>query len=133
MRRPALICVPLCALAISACATTASTSNFHGTEHSVAQTVANLQADVTSGEQKKICTNDLAAAVVSKLGGRKGCEAAVKTQLGEIDSTEVTVESVQVTGTTATAKVRSVERGKKREGKVELRKEGDKWKISALP
>jgi Domain of unknown function (DUF4878) len=133
MRRPVLICVPLCALAISACATTASTSKFHGSEHSAAQTIANLQADVTSGEQKKICANDLAAPVVAKLGGSKACEAAVKTQLAEIDSTEVTVESVQISGNTATAKVRSVERGKKHENTVALVKEGSKWKISSLP
>jgi hypothetical protein len=133
MRRLALICLPVCALAISACATTTSTSKFHGTEHSVAQTIANLQSDVTAGEQKKICANDLASSVVGKLGGPKGCEAAIKRQLAEADSTEVKVESVQVKGTTATAKVASTVKGKKNQpGTVMLVQEGSKWKISSL-
>lgn len=132
-RLASICCLPLSALAITACATTTSTSSFHGTEHSVAQTVANLQSDVTSNEQKKICTNDLAASVVTKLGGTKGCEAAVKTQLAEVDSTEVTVKSVQVTGTSAVATVQAVQGGKKRESKVALTEEAGKWKISGLP
>ena len=62
--------LPVCALTIGACANTTSTSGFKGAEHEVAQTVANLQADVTSSEEKKICSKDLAAAVVTKLGGK---------------------------------------------------------------
>jgi len=122
----------LCALAVSACATTTQTGSFKGAEHAVAQTVANLQSDVTAGEQKKICGQDLAAKLVTSLGGTKGCESAVKEQLGEIDSTEADVESVQVNGTTATAKVKSTFAGKKRLSTVVLVEEGGKWKISAL-
>jgi hypothetical protein len=132
MRRLVLICMPLCALAISACATSTSTSSFHGSDHAVAQTVANLQSDVTSGDQKKICANDLAATVVTKLGGAKRCESAVKSQLTEIDSTDAVVESVHVTGNAATASVKSTFGGKKRLTNVALAKEGSKWKVSAL-
>jgi hypothetical protein len=132
MRRVMTILLLLCVPAISACGTTTSTSSFHGTEHAVAQTIANLQSDVTSAEQKKICTNDVSASVVRKLGGQKGCEAAVKSQVAEIDNTEVTVEAVHVAGTSATAKVRSVYRGKKRSSTVALVQEGGKWKVSAL-
>jgi hypothetical protein len=133
MRRAlALSCLPLCALAVSACATTTSTANFKGTEHAVAQTIANLQSDVTAGEQKKVCGQDLAAKVVTSLGGTKGCEAAIKEQQAEIDSTEADVETVQVSGTTASAKVKSTFAGKKRLSTVVLVEEGGKWKISAL-
>jgi copper chaperone CopZ len=133
MRRAlALSCLPVCALVVSACTTKTSTANFKGAERSVAQTVANLQSDVTAGEQKKICTSDLAAKVVSGLGGAKGCETAVKDQLAEIDGTEAIVESVQVSGTTATAKVKSTYGGKKRLSTVTLVEEGAKWKISAV-
>lgn len=128
----ALTCLPLCSLVLAACATTTSTSNFKGAEHEVAQTVANLQSDVTSGEQKKICGKDLAAGVVSKLGGTKACEAAIKEQLAEIDSTELVVESVKVNGSTATATVKSVYGGKKRLKTLSLTSEGGKWKISTL-
>jgi copper chaperone CopZ len=134
MRRAlALCCLPICALAVSACASTTSTSNFKGSKHAVAQTIGNLQSDVTGGEQKKICANDLAASVVSSLGGTKGCEAAIKSQLSEIDSTEVSVEAVQVSGATATATVKDTVSGKKALTKVNLVEEGGKWKVSGLP
>lgn len=133
MRRAlALSCLPLCALAISACATKTSTGNFKGAEHSVAQTIANLQSAVTAGEQKKICAEDLAASVVTSLGGAKGCEKAIKEQLAEIDGTEAEVEAVRVSGTTATAKVKSTYSGKKKLSEVTLLEEGGKWKVSGV-
>ncbi len=132
MRRSITICLLLLTPLIAACGTTTSTSNFHGTEHEVAQTIANLQSDATSAEQKKVCENDLAASVVTKLGGKHGCEAALKSQLAEVDGTEATVEAVHLSGTTATAKVRSVYHGKKKQATVTLVQEGGKWKISAL-
>lgn len=133
MRRAlALSCIPLCALAVSACATATTTAGFKGTEHAVAQAVVNLQSDATASEQKKVCSQDLAANVVAGLGGTKGCEAAIKEQLAEIDAPEASVESVQVNGTTAIAKVKSTFAGKKTLSSVALVEEGGKWKISAL-
>lgn len=134
MRRPlALMSVLACSLPLAACGSTTSTAGFKGVEHEVAQTMANLQSDVTASEQKKVCAKDLAAAVVSRLGGTKGCEAAVKERLSEIDNTELVVESVKVAGSTATASVKSVYDGKKKLTDVTLLKEGGKWRISALP
>lgn len=129
-----LICMPLSALALSACASTVSTASFKGQQHEVAQTISNLQADGTAGEQKKICADDLAGAVVSRLGGTKGCEEAIKKQLAEIDSLEVSVQSVKLasTGTSATAAVRSIYEGKTRPSTISLVKEAGKWKIAGL-
>jgi len=135
MRRPlALLCLPLSALALSACGNTVSTAAFKGTPHEVAQTIANLQSDATTVEEKKICADDLASAVVTRLGGTKGCEKAIKNQLAEITNLEVRVESVKVASgaTTATAAVRSVHEGKSKAGTLSLVKEGRKWKISGL-
>ncbi len=135
MRRPlALLCLPLTALALAGCGSAVSTSAFKGTEQEVAQTIANLQADATAAEQGKICANDLAAAVVTRLGGTKGCEAAIKSQLAQVDSLEVSVLSVKVAaaGTTATAQVKSIHEGKSRASAMSLVKEGGKWKISGL-
>ncbi len=129
-----LLCLPLCAVAVAACGTTTSTASFKGEQHEVAQTVANLQSDATSAEEKKVCANDLAAAVVTRLGGQKGCEKAIKNQLAEVDTLEVSVQSVQIAtgGTTATAHVKSTRSGKKKSGTVSLVKEGKDWKISAV-
>jgi hypothetical protein len=128
----ALTCLPLCSLAIAACATTTSTASFKGAEHEVAQTVADLQSDVTAGEEKKICGKDLAAAIVTRLGGTKSCEKNVKDQVGEIDNTELQVESVKISGSNSTASVKSIYGGKKKLINVSLAKEGDRWKIVSL-
>ena len=133
MRRPlAFIPAVLCPLVLAACGTTTSTAGFKGTEHDVAQTVANLQSDITSGDEKKVCENDLASAVVGRLGGQKSCESTIKDQLAEIDNTELEVESVKLSGSTATAQVKSVYAGKKKTTSVTLVEQGGKWKISAV-
>jgi hypothetical protein len=135
MRRlTCLLCLPPCALALSACGSTVSTAGFKGEQHEVAQTISNLQADATAGEQRKICGDDLAATVIARLGGSKGCEEAIKKQLAEIDSLEVSVQSVKLAAgnARATAAVTSVYEGKKRPSSVSLVKEGGKWKVSAL-
>jgi hypothetical protein len=122
------------AVTISACASTVSTSAFHGEEHAVAQKVADLQSHATAGEESKICGEDLSASVVERLGGRSACEAAVKRQLNETDNLEATVRSVSLdpSHNTATATVKSVHNGKQRESKLTLHKEGGSWRISGL-
>lgn len=135
MRRPlALLCTCVSALALAACAKTVSTAGFKGAEQEVATTIKNLQADATASEQKKICVNDVAASVVKGLGGTKGCEAAIKSELSEVDSLEVTVQSIKLapSGTTATADVKSVHEGTSRASTVSLVKEGGKWKVSSV-
>jgi hypothetical protein len=133
-RLPVLLCAPASALAVAACGSSVSTAGFAGVQHEVAQTIANLQTDATAGEQKKICANDLAAAVVTRLGGTKGCEAAIKSQLTEVDSLEVTVQSVDVApdGRAATASVKSIREGKSHPGTISLVKEGGKWKLASV-
>jgi hypothetical protein len=133
MRRPlAIVCLPLAACTLVACGTATSVSSFKGTEHDVAQTVANLQSHVTASEPKKVCGEDLDAALVSKLGGAKQCEAAVKEQLVDVDNTELEVESVNVSGETATAVTKSTFAGKKVKRSVSLVREGGKWKIAGI-
>jgi hypothetical protein len=133
----ALPCVLLVALGLSACAKTVSTSGLSGEAKDAAETIKALQSDVTAGDQKKVCQNDLAKALVAKLDAASGgCQQAVKDQLAEVDSLELNIDTVQVGGTsaarTATAAVMSVYAGKKRKSTLSLVKEGGKWKISAL-
>jgi len=132
----ASLCLPACAFALAACGTTpaTSTSAFSGTKRAVAERIASFQSDASSSEQKKICANDLAAALIARLGGTKGCEAALKTQLGEVDNPELAIESVQLTadGKSATATVKSVREGKSSPGKLQLVKEAGGWRISGL-
>jgi len=129
---PASAC--LLALALAGCASSTSTAGFSGERHAAAQTVANLQSHATNAEDDKICGEDLAAAVVSRLGGAKRCETTIKSQLAEVDVPEVTVEAIVLgkDGSSATARVKSTYEGKKRISPVHLVKEAGKWKISAL-
>ena len=136
-RALALPCVVLIALGLSACAKTVSTSGLSGESKAAAETIKTLQSDVTAGDQKKVCENDLAKALVTKLNAASGgCQQALKEQLAEIDSLELNIDTVQLGGTssarTATATVTSVYAGKKRKSTLALVKEVGKWKISAL-
>jgi hypothetical protein len=130
----ALLCLALLALGLAACGATVSTSGFKGEQHAIAQTISDFQADATASDEKKICANDLAAAVVARLGATKRCERAIKDQLAEIDNLEAKVESIQLGpgAATASARVKSTHAGKRRVSTVVLVKEGSNWKISAL-
>jgi copper chaperone CopZ len=128
-RTLALLCAPLLALGLSACSNANSTAAFKGEAHAVAQTVSNLQTDATARNEQKVCANDLSSAVVTRLDSAKeGCEQAIKNQLNEVDTFELTVESVQVNA----SGVKSVNAGKTVLSTVTLVKEGGKWKISSI-
>jgi len=136
-RLVALLCTPLLAVSFAACSKTLSISAFKGEEHAVAQTISNLQADVTAGNEQKICANDLSGPVVARLSAASGgCQQAIKGQLTELDNFEVAVQSVHVSATgaqpTATARVTSTYAGKTKASTLSLVKEGGKWKISSL-
>ncbi len=129
----ALLCMPLLAVGLGACASTTSTSSFKGEQHAVAQAVSNLQSHATALEAKKICGEDLAATNVARLNAATGgCKQAIETQLKEIDSFETTVESIKISGDRATAQVKSIDSGKNAIATLTLVKEGGKWKISGV-
>jgi hypothetical protein len=136
-RSAVLACAPLLAAALAGCGSTVSTSAFQGEQHAAAQAIANLQSDVTAGDEQKICGDDLAGAVVGRLRGAPGgCRQVIKNQLAELDNFDVSVKSVQLTPTgaphAATAHVTSVYGGKTRAGTVQLVKEGGRWKVAAV-
>jgi hypothetical protein len=139
-----LIGVTTLALCAGGCASSVSTSSFRGEEREVAQTIANLQSDVSAADEKKVCENDLAASVVARLKSSPGgCTQTIKGQIQEIDNLESAVEHVSLgpvaSGThahaitrTATATVQSIYEGKNRPATVSLVKEDGKWKIAAV-
>jgi Putative lumazine-binding len=129
----ALLCAPLFAVGMAACGNTVSTSSFKGEQQKVAQTVAHLQSHATALEAKKICKEDLAAANVARLNTVSGgCKQAIESQLKQIDSFETTVQSVQINGATATARVKGVKGGKKSVQTMTFAKEGGRWRISGV-
>jgi hypothetical protein len=132
----ACACVGLPGMALSACAKTVSTGAFQGEQREVAKAISNLQSHVTAAEAQKICSDDLASEVVKGLDAKGGCKSRIKEQLAEIDSADLSVVSIQLSGAgaqrAASATVRSVYGGKTRSSTVSLLKQGGKWKISAV-
>ena len=130
----ALLFAPLLALGVSACASTASSSSFKGEQHAVAQVISNFQSEATAGEAQKICSEVLSRAVTARLdSARGGCKQALKSQLSQVDTPELTIEEVKQHGaTSASAEVKSTYAGKSKVTTVTLIKEDGAWKISKL-
>jgi copper chaperone CopZ len=127
----ALLAIGL-ATGLAACGSSVSTSGFKGEQRQVAQAVADLQKHASGLEAKKICEEDLAAANVAHLNASGGCKKALETQLKQIESFATTVESVHISGKTATAKVKSIYAGKNAIQTMTFVKEGGRWKASGL-
>ncbi len=129
-----LLCAPLLALGMSACANTTDTSAYKGENRAVAQTIANLQSEATAGEAQKICSTLLARAVTTRLNSAHGgCTQALKNQLTQVDTPELAVQEVQQnSATSASAQVKSIHAGKSKVSTLTLVKEAGKWKISGL-
>jgi hypothetical protein len=134
IKRTLLLLAPLLALGASACASSSTVSSFKGEAHAVAQVVSDLQSYGTAGEAQKICSELLSSAVTARLSPAPGgCKQALKNQLSQVDTPEVTVEKVQLQGATnATAEVKSTYAGKAKLTTVTLVKEKGAWKISKL-
>jgi Domain of unknown function (DUF4878) len=134
-RIAALLCAS--ALTLSACGSTEkdSASDFKGDQKAVAQAVEDLQSASRKGDEARICTDLLAPALLTKIKAAQkgGCEPALKTALKDVDSYELQVKKVAISGTNATATVTS-DIGKKddRTDTLTLVKVGNAWKISEL-
>ncbi len=121
------------ALGVSACGEASSTGSYKGESKNVAQTITNLQSDATSANASKVCSRDLAASVLKRLeASGSACKKVLEGQLREIDTYSLTVESISVKGSAATAKVKSTWSGKEHVHEVSFVKEGGSWKISGL-
>ena len=125
------------AVAVAGC-TTQSTSDdssgkFRGDQRLVANTIEDFESAASKGDQDQICRDLLAKPLVATYAKRGGtCESAVDGALKDTDSFGLTVESVRVAATQATARVKA-DRGKKDVLRtMTLVKEGPGWRISAF-
>jgi hypothetical protein len=129
-----LIAAALLALGVGACgAGTVTTSSFKGEAHAVAQRISDLQSDVSSASDQKICEQDFSRAARARLStAGNTCQQALKRQIGSIDDYELTVDKIAVSGATATARVRSTWAGKLRTSTLKLVKEGGDWRVEGV-
>jgi hypothetical protein len=115
------------------CGTTSSNSaaNFSGVKKDVATTIDDLSSSARKSDEGDICTNLLASSLIQTLqSGGQTCKTAISHALDDADTFDMTVKSVTVTGTSATAVVDS--KKKATNDTFQLVKEGGRWKISSF-
>jgi hypothetical protein len=137
MLRTLLPTAALAALAVAGCTTQTtskdSSGKFTGDQRLVANTIEDFESAASKGDQDQICRELLAKPLIATYAKRGGtCEQAVDGALKDTDSFGLTVESVRITDTDATARVKA-DRGKKDIVQtMSLVKEGPSWRISAF-
>jgi outer membrane lipoprotein-sorting protein len=114
-----------------AAATTKSAKNFSGAQKDVATTIDDLQSAASKSDQAKICKDLLAGSLISTIqSGGQTCTTAISHALDDADTFNMTVKSVTVNGTTATAVVDS--KHKSTPDTFRLVNEGGTWKIASF-
>jgi hypothetical protein len=115
------------------------TSKFSGTEKDVAQAVFDLRDAVAKRDESKVCDTYMTATLKAQLdrlarSSKRGADCAdeLKDSLQDIDSTDIKVKSVTVTGNTATATITtSVASGPDPTDVLHLQNEHG-WRLSSL-
>ena len=132
------VLLTLLAAALSACATTATTSSsFKGEQHAAAQRIANLQSAATAGEAGKICKQLLsrrARRASERLGRRlpAGDQEAARRDRQLRSHRAVGEARRQRRHADRDGRVKSIYAGKNALSTLTLVKEGGAWKISGL-
>jgi hypothetical protein len=130
----ALLALILAALTLAACgaAGTDSSNDFEGDEREVASVVEDLQSAAADDDASKICRSLLATSLLEQMGGDAACQRTVAKAIDAADTDELEVQSVQVSGTNATARVKSGKGDSASTHTVRLAREGSNWKIATL-
>jgi hypothetical protein len=125
----------LLALTLTACAATPrdSAKEFKGDQAAVASAVEDLESAARDSDAGETCTKLFSAGLLATVKAHgKNCETAVKDAFKDADLLDLTVDSVSITGTKATAKVTSGTGSDKRTDTLALEKVGAAWRISSL-
>jgi hypothetical protein len=121
----------LLALALAGCgASNDSATDFEGEQRDVARALEELEKAAAEDEPARICEDLLSREVLTTIG--TDCTGKIAKAIDTTDTFGLTVEKVEVNGTTAKAQVETGLDEEKIET-VELVKEGDDWKVAGLP
>ena len=124
------------AVALGGCSLTptssSSSTGFTGAKANVATALNLLASDASSANGADICKNVLASSVRDKLNQIGSCTTIVTNQLKTSDDYTLTVESIKVSGSTATAQVQTVHNGKKVISTVSLLKQSGGWRLASI-
>jgi hypothetical protein len=109
-----------------------SASDFSGVKKDVATTVDDLESAAKNSDEAKICRDLLAPSLIETLraANKSSCDTAINDAIKDSDTFDMTVKSVTVTGTNASAVVDS--KRKSTTDTFTLEKVGGRWKISSF-
>jgi hypothetical protein len=108
-----------------------SSSDFSGVKKDVANTIEDLESAGRKSDQARICRDLLTSTLIDTIrSGGQSCDSAISDALDDADTFDLTVKSVTVSGSTATAVVDS--KKKSTNDTFKLAKEGGRWKIASL-
>lgn len=131
-----LIAILAAATSLSGCTTAQkdSTKKFSGEQRNVAKVVEQLQKAAEKQDGKQICNKLLSKSVLDNLSRKKtDCSKAIKVALNDATAFELNVTKVDLHDLNATVSVTSGKDNKKaRKKQVDLVKEKNTWKISAI-
>jgi hypothetical protein len=137
VRRGALILSSLfLSLAVGGCsltgATSASTGSFTGAQGQVAVALNLLSSDASGANAKDICEHVFDTAVVKKLGNTTTCTTDVTAQLKTIGDFTLTIKTIIVNGSKATATVQTEDNGTKVIKTVLLHQQSGSWRLASV-
>jgi hypothetical protein len=130
MRRlPATLALLLATAALAGCAATGQSSSagdFNGAERDVAQVVDDLKG---TRDPEEVCSRILTDAYAKSLeAGGHDCVDEVKATIRDTADTDMKVDDVTISGSSATAKVSQ----DGEDATFELERDGSSWRISSL-
>jgi hypothetical protein len=134
MRRPQITLPLVLAALVAGCAGGASSaSDFEGEQKQVADVVEKLQSAGEAGDARVICEEVLAKALRDQIqAAGSNCEQELDKAIKDADDFELDVESVEINGDTATAKVKGRDGGEDRVRDFEFVREGQDWRATSL-
>ena len=126
MRRPALALLAAVALGLSACG--------QSDQEQIRETLERFETAAAEKDYQAICDDVLASSFASRLRGvGLPCEVGLRTSLCEVRNPTLEVNSVQVAGNEALARVNTAAAGQPPSSDtVKLVKEDDDWRIASL-
>jgi hypothetical protein len=133
VRRSVLTLLIISVVALAGCTTAGSTSSkkFTGPANDVSKAISDLQSAAQRKDSGKICSQLLAGSLVTKLGGPgTACGQEVDKAISDADEYSLDVQTINVTGDQATARVRQGSDGRTKQ--VTLVREAGAWKVAGV-
>jgi hypothetical protein len=134
MRRTFVASTLALALLAAGCTSGASSANeFEGEQKAVADVVEDLQSAGETGDAGKICTDIISSSLADQIkAAGASCEQELDKAIGDADDFDLEVESVEVSGDTATAEVKGREGDRDQVRTFEFERDGDSWRATSF-